>query len=159
MHRSQTSSIINKPPRFIRGSTETNYIEWTNSQHLSPQIVTLPHWDTKAFWVGNPDAILTLLYFHGGGWGMPGSAGHFSLVSGFVSAATAAEKSLAVLVLQYDLAPAQRYPHQLIQCVELLRYAMTDLQNSPDQITLGGDSAGGTWCLEFFRTYCILIRQ
>jgi acetyl esterase/lipase len=74
---------------------------------------------------------------------MPGSAGHFTLVSGFVSAATAAGKSLAVLVLQYDLAPAQRYPHQLAQCIDLLRYVVTDLQKPPNQVLLGGDSAGG----------------
>lgn len=74
---------------------------------------------------------------------MPGSAGHFSLVSGFVSAATAAGKSLAVLVLQYELAPAHRYPHQLTQCIDLLRFVVTDLQKSPDRVLLGGDSAGG----------------
>jgi len=75
--------------------------------------VSLPNSDTKAFWIGNPDAATTLLYFHGGGWGMPGSAGQFSFVSGFVSTATASGESLAVLVLQYDLAPGKRYPHQL----------------------------------------------
>ena len=81
---------------------------------------------------------------------MPGSAGHFSLVSGFVSAATAAGKSLAILVLQYDLAPAHRYPHQLTQCVELLRYVVTDLQKSPDQVIIGGDSAGGNMVFGIF---------
>ena len=74
---------------------------------------------------------------------MPGSSGHFSFVSGLVSTATASGKSLAVLVLQYDLAPTNQYPHQLTQCVELLRYAVTDLHKSPSQIVLGGDSAGG----------------
>ena len=74
---------------------------------------------------------------------MPGSSGHFSFASALVSTAAASGKSLAVLVLQYDLAPTKRYPHQLTQCVELLRYAVTDLHKSPSQIVLGGDSAGG----------------
>ena len=84
-----------------------------------------------------------MLYFHGGGWGLPGSSGHFSFVSSLVSTAAASGKSLAVLVLQHDLAPNKQYPHQLTQCVELLRYTVMDLHKSPDQIVLGGDSAGG----------------
>ncbi|MCJ1388390.1 hypothetical protein MMC18_001237 [Xylographa bjoerkii] len=129
--------------QFMRGSTETNYNAWTKSQRVRPQSVSLPYQDTKAFWVGKPDATTTMLYFHGGGWGMPGSSGHFSFVSELVSTAAASGKSLAVLVLQHDLAPSKRYPHQLTQSVELLRYAVTDMKKSPSQIVLGGDSAGG----------------
>ena len=116
---------------------------WTQKHHVRPQSVSLPKQDTKAFWIGNPDAATTILYFHGGGWGMPGSSGHFSFASALISTAAASRKSLAVLVLQYDLAPAERYPRQLTQCVELLRYVVTDLHKSPSQIVLGGDSAGG----------------
>ncbi|MCJ1437904.1 hypothetical protein MMC27_007291 [Xylographa pallens] len=133
--------------QFIRGSTETNYLAWTKSHHVKPQSVSIPTHDTKAFWIGNPDAATTMLYFHGGGWGMPGSSGHFSFASALISTAAASGKSLAVLVLQYDLAPTKRYPHQLTQCVELLRYVMTDLHKSPSQIVLGGDSAGGNMVL------------
>ncbi|MCJ1408856.1 hypothetical protein MMC19_002933 [Ptychographa xylographoides] len=129
--------------QFIRGSTEANYIVWTKSHHVTSRTVTIPWQGTKAFWIGDPDATTTMLYFHGGGWGLPGSSGHFSFVSSLVSTAAASGKSLAVLVLQHDLAPNKQYPHQLTQCVELLRYTVMDLHKSPDQIVLGGDSAGG----------------
>ena len=74
---------------------------------------------------------------------MPGSSGHFSFASALIARAASAGKSLAVLFLAYDLAPSKRYPHQLTQCVELLRHVLTMLHKSPSQIMLGGDSAGG----------------
>ncbi|MCJ1400964.1 hypothetical protein MMC11_004175 [Xylographa trunciseda] len=143
MGRNVIGRLSPEQMQFMRGSTETNYMAWTKSHRVRPQSVSLPNQNTKAFWIGNPDAATTMLYFHGGGWGMPGSSGHFSFASDLVSTAAASGKSLAVLVLQHDLAPAKQYPHQLTQCVELLRYAMTDLHKSPSQIVLGGDSAGG----------------
>lgn len=52
-----------------------------------------------------------------------------------------------MLFLQYDLAPGARYPRQLEQAVELLRYATTTLRRAPENITLMGDSAGGNLVL------------
>ncbi|MCJ1288699.1 hypothetical protein MMC34_000228 [Xylographa carneopallida] len=129
--------------QFIRGSTEKNYLAWTTAHHVSPKSISLPSPPIQAFWVGDPTASTTLLYFHGGGWGMPGSSGHFSFASALIARAASAGKSLAVLFLAYDLAPSKRYPHQLTQCVELLRHVLTMLHKSPSQIMLGGDSAGG----------------
>ncbi|MCJ1281490.1 hypothetical protein MMC26_000810 [Xylographa opegraphella] len=133
--------------QFIRGSTATNYAAWTQSHGIRPQSLTLPKQATTAFWIGDPAASTTMLYFHGGGWGMPGSSGHFSFAAALVASAAAAGRSLAVLVLQYDLAPTKHYPHQLTQCVDLLRHAVTALQKPPSHIILGGDSAGGNMVL------------
>ncbi|KAK9491218.1 Alpha/Beta hydrolase protein [Lipomyces doorenjongii] len=130
--------------QFIAGSTELNYIAWTRAQKLPVRSIEISHLNTKAFWIGDDQADTVVLYFHGGGYAMPGSEAHFTLLSQLISSATQLERSVAALVLQYDLAPAEQYPRQITQCVELLRYAITDLQKSPGQILLGGDSAGGT---------------
>ncbi|KAK9427476.1 Alpha/Beta hydrolase protein [Lipomyces doorenjongii] len=130
--------------QFIAGSTELNYIAWTRAQKLPVRSIEISHLNTKAFWIGDDQADTVVLYFHGGGYAMPGSEAHFTLLSQIISSATQLERSVAALVLQYDLAPAEQYPRQITQCVELLRYAITDLQKSPGQILLGGDSAGGT---------------
>ena len=129
--------------RFVTGTTESNYIAWTKSQHLTPRSVNLPGLDTNAFWIGSPDADNVVIYYHGGGFAMPGADGHFTFVSSLVSKASKSGKSVAVLLLQYDLAPGRQYPRQLLQAVELLRYATTELGKSPGQIMLMGDSAGG----------------
>lgn len=52
-------------------------------------------------------------------------------------------KPTAVLLLAYDLAPEARYPIQLTQAIEALRYLVTTENRSPSNITLAGDSAGG----------------
>ena len=137
------SCVLTEIIRFITGSTESNYIAWTSAQKIPFQSIEISHLNTKAFWIGDAQADNVVLYFHGGGYAMPGSDAHFTLLSQLVSQASQLEKSVAVLALQYDLAPAAQYPRQITQCVELLRYAITDLKKSPGQILLGGDSAGG----------------
>jgi len=74
---------------------------------------------------------------------MPASSGHFAFLTSLLTKAAAAGKSVAVLVLQYDLAPGGQYPRQITQAVELLRHTTTTLGKSPSQVMLMGDSAGG----------------
>ena len=74
---------------------------------------------------------------------MPGSPGQLGFTSSIVSAAKHSGKAVAVLFLQYDLMPQARYPHQLRQAVNLLRYAINGLGKRPSQLMLAGDSAGG----------------
>ena len=58
-----------------------------------------------------------------------------------INAATGSD--VAILFLAYTLAPYAHYPRQLIQGVELLRYVLNDLNRKPENIIIGGDSAGG----------------
>lgn len=79
---------------------------------------------------------------------MPGAAdGHFFFAATLVERAKQAGKSVSSIFLQYDLAPAGRYPRQLAQAVELLRYCTIMLHKSPSQIMLLGDSSGGNLIL------------
>lgn len=112
-----------------------------------PSSILIPQFDTEAFWVGDPAAETTVIYYHGGGFAMPGSDGHFAFVSSMIDEASKAGKCVAALVLQYDLAPGSTYPRQHIQAVELLRYVLTELKKSPADVMLMGDSAGGNLVL------------
>jgi acetyl esterase/lipase len=56
-------------------------------------------------------------------------------------------KPAAILLLDYDTAPASQYPRQLTQAVEFLRYTTTTLNHAPSSIILAGDSAGGSLIL------------
>lgn len=82
----------------------------------------------------------TLLYFHGGGYVNPMQApGHvpFALACGTASGAQ------EVVFLEYSLAPEHQYPAQLVQAVASLRYLLDALKRKPEDIIVGGDSAGG----------------
>ena len=50
-------------------------------------------------------------------------------------------------MLDYTLTHAERYPHQLIQAVDMLRYAISSLGKHPSNIIVIGDSAGGNLAL------------
>lgn len=141
------SIVLTTASRSIAGSTESNYLAWTKAKNITPRSIDIPGFDTKAFWLGSPNADDVVIYYHGGGFAMPGGDGHFVFVSSLVSNATAAGKSVAVLFLQYELAPGGQYPRQYVQAVELLRYATTELKKSPSQIMLMGDSAGANMIL------------
>ena len=75
----------------------------------------------------------------GGGYALPPSQGHLTFASSLVSSAG---PSLAVLMLSYTLTPHETYPHQLRQGVECVRYMITNLHLKPENVSIGGDSAG-----------------
>ncbi len=88
---------------------------------------------------------LTFLPFlPGGGYNLPASPGHLDFCAD-INAATGAD--VTVLFLGYTLAPHARYPQQLTQGVELLRHLINDLNRKPENIIIGGDSAGANLLL------------
>lgn len=81
----------------------------------------------------------TLLYFHGGGYVNPIALGH----PPFVWSCTHASGAKQLVLVEYSLAPEHRYPTQLVQAISALRYLLDTLKISPEDIIIGGDSAGG----------------
>ena len=87
-----------------------------------------------------PSSGPTLLYFHGGGYVNPMRAvGHVP----FALSCAAASQAKEVVFVEYSLAPEYQYPTQLIQAIASFRYLVDTLKVSPDEIIIGGDSAGG----------------
>jgi acetyl esterase/lipase len=74
---------------------------------------------------------------------MPANSGHFEFAAAILRKAETKGKSLSFAFLQYDLAPKTKYPSQMSQCVELLRYTLNTLAKEPSKVMLAGDSAGG----------------
>ena len=86
-----------------------------------------------------------LLYLHGGGWcfGSINSCARYC-------AALAAEADIAVIALDYPLAPESPYPAALNACAEAFDYLVSHADNlgiDPRRISVGGDSAGGNLAL------------
>lgn len=99
--------------------------------------------DTGGFghWIGSPDASNVLIWYHGGGFALPANRGYFKFFAKTLADAKQSNKSLSIFCLSYTLAPHAQYPVQLRQAVEALRHVLKS--HRPDQILLGGDSAGG----------------
>jgi acetyl esterase/lipase len=84
------------------------------------------------------------LYFHGGGYRNPlEEAGHMPVVLECAKALDAGRTFL----LEYGLVPELQYPGQLVQAACALNLLLIQLGCQPNQMVIGGDSAGGNLAL------------
>lgn len=107
-------------------------------------------------WVGNPHrATKFVLFFHGGGYVASLSPGHLNWcwhayirrqVNGGTSGSLN-DHEVAVAILQYSLAPEAKYPTQLRQAVVALDHILGE-GISPQDLIIGGDSAGGNLAIQ-----------
>lgn len=92
------------------------------------------------------DSVLpALVYLHGGGW----CFGSINSCSRYC-AALAMEADIAVVALDYPLAPEHPYPSALVFCLESfdrIKNEASRLKIDTGQISVGGDSAGGNLAL------------
>jgi acetyl esterase len=82
-----------------------------------------------------------ILYFHGGGWVLGDRTTHDRLIRELALGANA-----AVVFVEYDRAPEQRYPVAIEQSYAALCYVAEQasaLAVDPDRLAIAGDSAGG----------------
>ncbi len=93
----------------------------------------------SAEWIEGPDIDRgrVLLYFHGGGYVVGSIATHRAMV-----AQIAAQAGMRALLIDYRLAPEHPFPAAVEDAVAAYRFLLDD-GYKPDQIALGGDSAGG----------------
>ena len=87
----------------------------------------------------------TLVYFHGGGWVWASVDTHDRMTREYAAAG-----QVAVVSVDYALAPEAKFPQALLECAAVVRHiaehgAEWDLD--PRRIILGGDSAGGNLAL------------
>ena len=90
----------------------------------------------------NSDPKRIFLYYHGGGYAMGSPKSHYSLVS-YLAEIT----NTTVFVPDYRLGPENKYPAQLEDGVKTYESLINDFGYSPEQIAIGGDSAGGNLAL------------
>ncbi len=82
-----------------------------------------------------------LVYFHGGGW----TIGTLNGYDGVCRALTNAAKCIVVSV-DYRLAPEHKFPAAVEDAYAATQWVIqhaTEIQGNPEQVAVGGDSAGG----------------
>lgn len=103
------------------------------------------------------DTIPLLIYFHGGGW-VFGSINSCSRYCGAM-----AEKGIAVLAVDYRLAPEHPFPEGLNDCMDAINLALDNMEEwKCNSISVGGDSSGGNLAIATAMsfpksTFCSLI--
>lgn len=132
-------------PEFL-----SSYKKWCARHKLTPEIVDIPNTGStthpcKGFWIGDhSSAKYIMVFYHGGGFIMPGVPQHLDMLSRWVQWSGG---KLAIFCPAYTLAPAALYPVQIAQSVEALRYVLSLPGRTPETVLLGGDSAGGNLVL------------
>ncbi|KAG6000459.1 hypothetical protein E4U21_005413 [Claviceps maximensis] len=128
--------------QFVFPNTNASYRRQAKAMKMTPRVIELSH-GARGNWIGDPDAKNVLLWYHGGGFNLPATDGHFKFMMRFIKSRPSTKPSLSIFFLEYTVAPAGQYPTQLTQAVEALRYLINTTHRSPSSIILGGDSAGG----------------
>lgn len=131
-------------------TTPKAYATLAKQKGFTPHTIKHTKTNCQSHYIGSPNAKVVLLFFHGGGYVMPASPAHLEWLYNLVTDVNKAEgsaDSFAVLVLSYSLVPDAVYPAQLAQATECLNDLLTKQGRKPDNILLGGDSAGGNLCL------------
>ncbi|MFO7797316.1 MAG: alpha/beta hydrolase [Promethearchaeati archaeon] len=95
-------------------------------------------------WIIAPDVIenKVLLYLHGGAFVAGSIDTHRDLISRISRAA-----EIKVLAINYRLAPEHPFPAGLNDCFDTYKWLMSEKGYKPNNIIIGGDSAGGTLTL------------
>ncbi|KAE8144388.1 Alpha/Beta hydrolase protein [Aspergillus avenaceus] len=131
--------------QYMNGSTSDVYSTFMKQKNLHPETVPLEH-GAQGHWIGNPEAKYVVVYYHGGGFALPGFPNHLAFYNRLGKTLNEAGHDIAFFILSYSLTPQAAYPTQLQQAVAALRHILST-PRSPSKILLGGDSAGGNLAL------------
>ncbi|KAF2790675.1 alpha/beta hydrolase fold domain-containing protein [Melanomma pulvis-pyrius CBS 109.77] len=147
MMRTQLGGLNLAQDRHLNpANTTPTYLKFAKDNGFAPESITLPS-GKLAHWIGSKSAKQVIVYYHGGGYVMPCGPGHMQYLLSLKDTLVAQGTDAAILLLAYDLAPEFKYPTQLRQAVEVLRYLVETEGRNPSDLTLGGDSAGGNLTL------------
>ncbi|KAJ6263148.1 hypothetical protein Dda_1708 [Drechslerella dactyloides] len=97
----------------------------------------------KIHWWGQRKGQKVLLHIHGGGYNLPIGEHHLAFYHKTQQRLKAKGMDVDLAFLEYSLTPVARYPTQLVQSVEALRYLLETCKYDPANIIISGDSAGG----------------
>ncbi|KAI0265806.1 Alpha/Beta hydrolase protein [Gloeopeniophorella convolvens] len=103
----------------------------------------------RIHWIGprhNTENDRVLLYFHGGGFVVPGHAGFFSFLKALQDDVKNTVGDIGIAFLNYSLAPEAPFPTQVRQANAAITYLL-ERGIAPSHIIVAGSSAGGNLTL------------
>ncbi|KAJ5958127.1 uncharacterized protein N7479_005277 [Penicillium vulpinum] len=114
---------------------------------IQHQIEDIPESDgAKLHWLGDRSAANIILYFHGGGYGLPALESHVKFMDQCVKHLSSTEQETVVGFLEYTLTKGSRFPVQLLQATKALQLVLNK-GFLPSRIVVAGDSAGANLAL------------
>ncbi|KAK0230117.1 Alpha/Beta hydrolase protein [Armillaria fumosa] len=124
----------------------TNYASWTTTTGLEANVEELCN-GAKLLWVGSKRLDRVMLYCHGGGYMLSVGPNTFSWLRHIQLELKKRDVDLGIAVVAYTLLPNAVFPSQLREATDGLNHLIA-AGVLPENIILGGDSAGGNLVLQ-----------
>ena len=131
--RTNLSLISVGTEQWINPSTESTYLDFAKKQGFQPDTDVLDS-GLKVHWLGPKTAEKVLLFFHGGGYVLSCSPGHFAWLFDLQNELSKSH-SISVVVPAYTLAPHGQYPTQLKQAAESLQWLLETQKKKPSDVS------------------------
>ncbi|EXJ82596.1 hypothetical protein A1O3_06409 [Capronia epimyces CBS 606.96] len=132
------------PFEFASSAAPTAQLVQTETQKLKLEhdVEDIPNSNgARLHWIGDRSAEKVLLYFHGGGFCLPALNGHILFLNQTQQYLESKGKKIVIAFLEYNGSEGSRYPAQIFQGTEALRFVL-EKGWKPSNIVIGGDSAG-----------------
>ncbi len=120
--RTNLSIISPATEQWLTPATESTYLNFAKKHDFQPDTDVLSN-GLKLFWLGSKSAEKVILYFHGGGYVLSASPGHFAWLFDLQNE-LAKGHSISAVMVGYTLAPHGQYPVQLREAAESLDYLL-----------------------------------
>ena len=130
--RTNLSICNSATEQYMNPSTESGYLELAKKQGFQPDTDILSS-GLKVHWIGGKTAEKILLFFHGGGYALSCSPGHFAWLYD-LQIELSKTQSISVVLVGYTLSPYGSYPTQLKQAAESLEWLLTDQKKKPSNV-------------------------
>lgn len=131
--------------KWLTVPTEKTYLTWAAKKNLQTDTAVLGS-GLKVHWIGKPSSEKVFLYFHGGGYVNPITPQHLDWLLE-LQTDLSKTKSVVIAVVGYTCSPEGQYPLQLREGAESLLWLLNAQGKKPEDIFIGGDSAGGNMAL------------
>lgn len=141
VHRDITYAVVRElfnnatssQAQYVHASTSDGYTKGCKSWKCPIHTVSLDN-GARVHWIGRQSAAYVLLYFHGGGYIIPSTDGHWEYQYKLREKMIESGGDISVLSLSYTLAPNATYPIQLRQAVSALRYLVETEGRDPSTV-------------------------
>lgn len=95
-----------------------------------------------------------VLYLHGGGFVLPLSGGHISMMTTLLKEANSSANSSAyIAIAEYTIAPYGQYPTQIHQIISVIHHLHKKYNVPSSSLVMAGDSCGGALALSILSHY------
>lgn len=130
--RTMLGNVSAATEQWTNPPTEAGYLELAKTKGFQPETTVLAE-GLKLHWIGPKTAKKVLLYFHGGGYVLSCSPGHYAWLFD-LQQALAKESSFSIVLVGYTLAPHGQYPKQLAEAAESLQWLLETQGYSPSDV-------------------------